>query len=53
MQDLIGKDVTVNAVNIIYKGRLVEVSEKEVFIISEDGWIVVPIESIAEIRASE
>ena len=53
MDDLIrltGKNVIVEADGIIYKGELIEVSEKEVYLKSETGWITIPMEKISGIR---
>lgn len=51
MLDLIGKYVEVIANDITYTGKLVEIGEEEVFIEADSGWIVIPVEKIALIRA--
>lgn len=52
MQELTGKEVEVLAEGIIYRGVLVEIGETEVYLRSESGWIVLPIEKVGEIRAA-
>jgi hypothetical protein len=51
MQELIGKQVEVNAVDVVYQGILVEIGESEVQLQSETGWIVVPLDRIVDIKA--
>lgn len=51
MQDMIGKKVEVRSADITYRGILVEVGEKEIYLISDNGWIVIPVEGVAEIKA--
>ncbi len=53
MQELIGREVEVRSANITYKGILVEVGEKEIYLFSDNGWIVLPVEGVAEIKAVE
>jgi hypothetical protein len=53
MLELIGKHVEVTANDITYAGRLVEIGEEEVFIEADSGWIVIPVEQIASIKAKE
>jgi len=50
MEDLIGRIVVVITAETTYMGRLVEINEEEVYLESESGWIVVPVERIASIR---
>ncbi|HXX57517.1 MAG TPA: hypothetical protein VEI96_05910 [Thermodesulfovibrionales bacterium] len=50
LNDLIGKRVEVMANYITYTGRLVEVSETEVHLETESGWIVIPVEQVGDIR---
>ncbi|NWF52264.1 MAG: hypothetical protein HXY47_04200 [Nitrospirae bacterium] len=50
MIDLIGKNVEIYTVDIIYTGKLVEIGEEEVYIESTNGGIVIPTEKIAGIR---
>lgn len=47
---LIGKEVTVEADGLIYRGELVEVSEQEVYLKSEMGWMTIPMEKISMIK---
>jgi hypothetical protein len=49
MIDLRGKQVEVIANDITYTGTLVEISETEVYLESESGWIVIPVEQVASI----
>jgi hypothetical protein len=53
MDNLIGRIVEVSANNITYTGKLVEISETEVYLEGESGWIVIPLEQVAAIRAKE
>ncbi len=50
MQELIGKEVEVKTVETIYRGVLVEISEAEVNIQSETGWLVIPLDRVVEIK---
>jgi len=50
MIDLTGKVVEVFANGITYCGRLVEISDKELCLESESGWIVIPIDSVQSVR---
>lgn len=50
MIDLVGKIVEVETGEMAYTGRLIEIGEDEVYLESESGWIVIPIEKIAFIR---
>ena len=51
MNDLIGKEVEVITAETVYTGKLVEVNEDEVYLESEAGWLVIPVDRIADIRA--
>ncbi len=51
VRDLIGKYVEVIANDITYTGRLVEIGEEDVFIETQSGWVVIPVESVAIIKA--
>jgi hypothetical protein len=53
MIDLVGKVVEVMANNIIYSGVLVEIGEEEVYLESETGSIVIPMEQIASIKEKD
>jgi len=48
--ELVGKKVEVMALDIIYRGKLVEIDETEVHIETELGWVVIPVTHIAFIR---
>jgi len=51
--DLVGKIVDVETPDIIYTGKLIEISEEEVYIESESGWIMIPTDRIVLIREKE
>ncbi len=51
MNSLAGRFVEIYANDIIYKGRLMEMTEDEVYIESEMGCIVIPVDSIGYIKA--
>ncbi len=53
MIELIGKIVEVGTPETTYMGRLAEVNEEEVYLETEEGWVVVPIEKVAYIREPE
>jgi hypothetical protein len=53
MQDLVGKKVEVLALETTYKGRLIEIGETEVYLESESGWIMIPVEKIISITEQE
>ncbi len=46
---LIGKDIEVIANGIIYRGRLIEVTETEVSLQTEGGWITIPMDKVNQI----
>ena len=50
MIDLIGTVVEVGTVEAVYEGRLIEVNEDEIYLESDSGWVVVPIERVAYVR---
>ncbi len=52
MQELIGKKVEVKTYETIYTGILVEISEAEVNLQAETGWIVIPIDRVVDIKSS-
>jgi hypothetical protein len=53
MHELIGKIVIVEAHEITYTGKLIEIGEEEVHLESESGWIVIPVDSVSSIQAKE
>jgi hypothetical protein len=53
MMELIGKTVEVGTVETVYIGKLIEVNDEDVYIESESGWIVVPVDRVAYIREKE
>ena len=50
LMGLIGQEVEVMSDGMLYSGRLIEVSETEVFLQGELGWIQISIEKVTEIR---
>jgi hypothetical protein len=53
MIDLIGKLVVVETLETTYSGKLVEIGEEEVYLESEIGWIVIPVERVTSIREKD
>lgn len=53
MLELIGKRVEVLSLDIVYKGVLVEIGETDIYLFSDNGWVVIPVDRVAEIRAAE
>jgi len=52
--DLTGKIVIVEAEDgITYTGKLIEIGEEEVYLEGETGWIMIPVERIADIRKAD
>ncbi|RJQ20598.1 MAG: hypothetical protein C4560_04715 [Nitrospiraceae bacterium] len=49
MQELIGKEVNVYTSETVYRGILIEIGESEIYLQSESGWIVIPVEKVADI----
>ncbi len=47
---LIGQEVEVTSDGMLYRGRLIEVSETDVFLQSELGWIQLSVEKVTDIR---
>ena len=50
LMGLIGKEVEVTAQGVLYRGTLIEVSENEVFLKGELGWIQLQVDGISSIR---
>ena len=50
LMGLIGQEVEVMSDGMLYRGRLIEVSESEVFLQGELGWIQLSVEKVTEIR---
>jgi hypothetical protein len=50
LPELIGKEVEVIADGLLYRGRLIEISETEVFLQSDLGWIQLQVELVTEIK---
>ncbi len=53
MQELVGKKVEVDAMDVTYRGVLVEIGETEVHLQSDTGWISIPMDRVVNIRAVE
>lgn len=53
MRELIGKKVEVLANDIIYTGKLVEISETDVHLETDSGWTVIPVDQVALIRGKD
>jgi len=53
MIELIGKVVEVGTAETLYTGKLIEINEEDVYLQSESGWIVVPVEKVGFIREKE
>jgi hypothetical protein len=53
MIELLGEYVEVIANNITYAGKLVEIGEEDVYLESESGWVVIPVERVSIIRKKE
>ena len=47
---LIGQEVEVMSDGMLYRGRLIEVSETDVFLQGELGWVQLSVEKVTEIR---
>ena len=50
MIELIGTVVEVGTVEAVYEGKLVEVNEQEIYLETNSGWVVVPMERVAYVR---
>ena len=53
MIELVGKIVEVLTVETTYIGKLIEIGETEVYIETESGWIVVPVERVISVKEKE
>ena len=53
MMELTGKIVEVGTADLLYTGRLSWISESDVWLESEMGWVCVPFGNIAFIREKE
>jgi len=53
MQHLTGKEVVVLTSETTYKGTLVELGEKELYLQTENGWVLIPVDKIADIKEAE
>lgn len=52
MHELTGKEVEVITADMTYRGILVEIGEQDIHLQTENGWIVVPLEKVMDIRLS-
>ena len=50
LMGMIGQEVEVMSDGMLYRGRLIEVSDTEVFLQGELGWIQLSVEKVTEIR---
>ena len=53
MHEMIGTIVVVEANEITYTGKLIEIGEEEVHIEADLGWIVIPVDSGSSIHLKE
>ncbi len=51
MQEFIGKEVEVTTVETVYRGTLIEISENEIMLQSQSGWIAVSMNKVTDVRA--
>ena len=49
LQEMIDKQVVVKTGDVVYRGRLVEISEEAVCLMAKTGWREVPMERIVAI----
>ena len=49
LQEMIDKQVVVKTGDVVYRGRLVEISEEAVCLMAKPGWREVPMERIVAI----
>ena len=53
MQHLTGRDVVVQTTETINRGKFVELGEKELYLQTENGWVLIPVDKIADIKEAE
>jgi len=53
MQNLVGKTVVVDTFETTYTGTLVEIGDQEVYLQSDTGWMVIPIDRVTNIKEKE
>jgi hypothetical protein len=51
MQELVGKQVEVLTSDIVYRGILVEIGEAEIYLQAENGWIMISVDRVVDVRA--
>jgi hypothetical protein len=52
LRDLTGKDVEVIAHGIVYRGKLIEVGEEQIYLKGQTGWISLETSWVETIRES-
>jgi hypothetical protein len=50
INSLVGKEVEVIVHGIIYRGKLIELGEEELFLKCETGWVTIMTPDVSEIR---
>lgn len=53
LYSMIGREVEVECDGMTYRGTLIEVSETEVFLQSDVGWIQLSVETVSSIKPRE
>lgn len=53
MSELLGKFVEVGSGETVYYGKLVEINDNEVYLETESGWVVIPVDKVAFLREAE
>lgn len=53
MIELIGRMVEVRTGDMTYTGKLVEIGEEDIYLQSQEGWIVLPVDRVASIIEKE
>lgn len=51
MHELIQKEVEVITPEIIYRGILVEVTDKEICLQTSNAWVTIPMERVLDVKA--
>jgi len=50
LMTLIGKDVEIEADGMIYQGKLIEISDEDVFLQGPMGWIQIPVQTVKTVK---
>jgi len=53
LRELLQKDVVVRASGVTYRGRLIEVSDSEVLLRSDSGWVSIQMNRVSSIRGAD